>query len=82
MAPSANANEPGVGLDARGYTVAMGWIVGLVLELVIGAAILSMFVTVVLVTLSAFDPEFERRVAGLRRRLTPRSLSGSADSVR
>ena len=60
----------------------MGWIVGLVLELVIGAAILSAFVAVVLGTLLAFDPEFERRVAALGRRLTPRSLSGSADSVR
>ncbi|HMC69755.1 MAG TPA: hypothetical protein VKJ07_11430 [Mycobacteriales bacterium] len=60
----------------------MGWLVGLVLDLVIGTATLALFVAVVVVTLSAFDSEFERHVAGLRRRLTPRSLSGSADSVR
>jgi hypothetical protein len=60
----------------------MGWLVGLVLQLVVGSAILAVFVAVVMMTLLAFDAEFQKRVATMGRRLTPRSLSGSADSVR
>jgi hypothetical protein len=60
----------------------MGWLVGLVLQLVVGSAILAVFVAVVMMTLLAFDAEFQKRVAAMGRRLTPRSLSGSADSVR
>ena len=60
----------------------MGWIVGLALELVVGSAILAVFVAVVVLTLGAFDPDFARRLHGLRERGGPRLLSDSPDSLR
>jgi hypothetical protein len=60
----------------------MGWLVGLVVELVVGFVVMALLVAVVTMTLLAFDPELQQRVAAIGRRLTPRSLSGSADSVR